>query len=79
MNILQPVSELQIAEGSRRSVFTQTTTYSGAAFDERSFKIEVPAHRGSSGTYDQLTVVMHAATRGVWQGPKVKWIYEVVS
>ena len=46
----------------RRSVVTQTTTFSGDKFDEKSFKIEVPPHQGNDG----LTVVMHAASNGYW-------------
>ena len=46
----------------KRSVMTQTTTYSRDKFDEKSFKIEVPPHQGN----DELTVVMHAASNGYW-------------
>jgi len=46
----------------KRSVMTQTTTYSRDKFDEKSFKIEVPPHQGNDG----LTVVMHAASNGYW-------------
>ena len=63
--ILDPDVPLQI-EDSQGNVFTQTTTYSGKAFDEKSIKIEVPPHQGGSAAFDQLTVVMHAATNGYW-------------
>ena len=53
-------------EDSQENVFTQTMTYSGEAFDEKSIKIEVPPHQGGSAAFDQLTVVMHAATNGYW-------------
>ena len=56
---------------NRRSVVTQTTTFSGNKFDEKSFKIEVPAHQGN----DELTVVIHAASNGYWHlsNLKVRW------
>ena len=55
----------------KRSVMTQTTTYSRDKFDEKSFKIEVPAHQGN----DELTVVIHAASNGYWHlsNLKVRW------
>ena len=55
----------------KRSVMTQTTTYSRDKFDEKSFKIEVPPHQGN----DELTVVMHAASNGYWHlsNLKVRW------
>ena len=62
---MDPVVPLPI-EDSRGNVFTQTMTYSGEAFDEKSIKIEVPPHQGGSAAFDQLTVVMHAATNGYW-------------
>jgi len=65
--ITDPVHRLQL-EDSRGSAFYQTTTYSGAIFDERSFKIEVPPHRGSRSAFDQFTVVMHASSHGYWHG-----------
>ena len=58
-------------EGSgrnKRSVVTQTTTFSGDKFDEKSFKIEVPAHQGN----DELTVLMHAASNGYWHLSNLK-------
>ena len=63
--ILDPVVPLEI-EDSQGNVFTQTMTYSGEAFDEKSIKIEVPPHQGGETAFDQLTVVMHAATFGYW-------------
>ena len=56
---------------NKRSVVTQTTTFSGNKFDEKSFKIEMPAHQGN----DELTVVMHAASNGYWHlsNLKVRW------
>jgi len=52
----------------RRSVVTQTTTFSGDKFDEKSFKIEMPPHQGNDG----LTVVMHAASNGYWHLSNLK-------
>ena len=63
--ILDPVVPLPF-EDSHGNVFIQTMTYSGEAFDEKSIKIEVPPHQGGSAAFDQLTVVMHAATNGYW-------------
>jgi hypothetical protein len=64
------VHKLEI-EDSRGSTFYQTTTFSGDTFDERSIKIEVPPHQGSTSAFDQFTVVMHAAPIGYWhEDPK---------
>ena len=63
--ILDPVVPLEI-EDSQGNVFTQTMTYSGEAFDEKSINIKVPPHQGGETAFDQLTVVMHAATFGYW-------------
>ena len=73
--ILDPVVPLEI-EDSEGNVFTQRMTYSGKAFDEKSIKIEVPPHQGGETAFDQLTVVMHAATNGWWHlySLKVNWI-----
>ena len=69
--ILDPDVPLQI-EDSEGNVFTQTMTYSGEAFDEKSIKIEVPAHQGGNTAFDQLTVVMHAASFGYWHHRSLK-------
>ena len=53
-------------EDSEGNVFTQRMTYSGTAFDEKSIKIEVPPHQGDNAAFEELTVVMHAATNGYW-------------
>ena len=53
---------------NKRSVVTQTTTFNGDKFDEKSFKIEVPPHQGN----DELTVVMHAASNGYWHLSNLK-------
>ena len=47
-------------------------TYSGDAFDEKSIKIEVPPHQGGDIAFDQLTVVMHAASFGYWHHRSLK-------
>ena len=62
---MDPVVPLEF-EDSEGNVFTQTMTYSGEAFDEKSIKIEVPPHQGENAALDELTVVMHAATNGWW-------------
>ena len=72
---MDPDVPLQI-EDSQGNVFTQTMTYSGEAFDEKSIKLEVPPHQGGETAFDQLTVVMHAAANGWWHyhSLKVNWI-----
>ena len=69
--ILDPDVPLQI-EDSQGNVFSQTMTYSGKAFDEKSIKIEVPPHQGGETVFDQLTVVMHAYTNGWWHWYSLK-------
>ena len=69
--ILEPRVPLQI-EDSQGKVFNQTMTYSGEEFNEKSIKIEVPPHQGGETAFDQLTVVMHAATFGYWHHPSLK-------
>ena len=73
---MDPVIPLQF-EDSQGDVFTQTMTYSGEAFDEKSIKIEVPPHQGGNAAFDQLTVVMHAASNGWWHwySLEVNWIF----
>ena len=71
--ILEPNVRLQI-EDSQGNVFNQTMTYSGDEFDEKSIKIEVPPHQGGDAVFDQLTVVMHAATFGYWHHSSLKVI-----
>ena len=70
---MDPVVPLPI-EDSQGNVFTQTMTYSGDAFDEKSIKIEVPPHLslGYNTYFDLLTVVMHAATNGYWHSYNLK-------
>ena len=80
---VDPVRQLEI-ENSEGGVFNQITTYSGNQFEEKSFKVEVPAHQWGDTAFEQLTVVMHSAAIGFWHNDftyaeystplKVNWI-----
>ena len=69
--ILNPRVGLGIAD-SAGDVFTQTMTYSGDQYNARSLKLEVPQHQGGETAFDQLAVVMHAATNGYWHYSSLK-------
>ena len=76
--------KIESSTRSQGGVFNQTTTYSGDEFEEKSFKIEVPAHQWGDTAFEQLTVVMHSAAIGFWHNDftyaeystplKVNWV-----